>query len=125
MQPCGKVRNPDRPLTGCTTAAFGSRVLSRAHRRDVVGFPPRRIATTVGGDMNAVEMVGGLVAVVRRPTRCANAWIEALTPDDVDDSPALRVRECKACNLVTEFDSFVAVVVRDHHVDGQAVGMPF
>ena len=71
----------DRRRMGCRTAAFGSRDLSRAHRRYEVGFPPRRIATTVGGDMNVVEMVGGFVAVVRRPTRCADARVEALPPD--------------------------------------------
>jgi hypothetical protein len=43
----------------------------------------------------------------------------------MEHSPSFGIRQGKPGDLVAELDAFGGVVVRDHHIDRQPVGMPF
>src|SRR5271156_4995567 len=96
----------------------------RAHRSDGVGLVARRVTAAIGSDMHVVVVVGGFVAEVRRPAWLADPGVDLLPPDHVVVPPPFGVSQCITGYLVAEFDAFRRVVVRDHHVNRQPVGMP-
>src|SRR5207245_865665 len=118
---------PSRPASTATTerkvlCRNGSRSVGRrgCHRSDEVRFAPGGIATTVGGDVDVVVVIGGLVAQVRGPASGGGAQVDLLPPDHVVDAPALGVGQGQSGDLIAQGDAFGAVVVGDHHVDRQA-----
>src|SRR3954471_11024508 len=50
---------------------------------DVVLFVPGWVSSTVGGDMNVVEVVGGFGAHLRHPLALVGAQIDGVPPDHV------------------------------------------
>ena len=74
--------------------------------------------------MYVVKVVGGFVAVVRHPTRGPDARVEPLSPDHVQYPPPLRIGQGISGDLIAELDALGGVVVRNHHVNRQSVGVP-
>src|ERR1700738_4509043 len=96
----------------------------RAHRSDVVRFVSGRVSAAIGGDVNVVVVIGGFVAVVRRPARRANARVVLLPPDHVEYAPSFGIRQGVSADRFTGRDTSGGVKFRDYQGSAKSVGMP-
>ena len=83
-----------------------------------IGFPTRGVSASGGGDVDVV--------IVAEP-----AWLRTIgrvvdaAPNRVLHPESARVLQHERDDLVSEGDAFGAAGVGNHHVDGQAEGMPW